>query len=721
MARDISELGADVFDDTPKKQRRISPKKRNYIIGLSITGVLLIGVIIATAILCNTALTDYSNVNNVLFYFTQSTILEDGEEPYAVLYRLPSDVTFSSTFRIPSKVKGYKVIGVADRAFASHTEIKKVIMPSSIQFVGDEAFANCTNLKSFTWSKNLTDVGVDAFKNTAFYNNILKDSTSMYDLPSGILIYVGKDYFNANTALVSDSVTDAEISAIKANYTVDNVEKFSELNVNNICSGAFMDNDKITYIDLPESLSEISKSTFEGCSNLEAIDGSHTELTEIGSRAFANCSKLKDVSLPSSLNSLGDEAFENTGIEGNIPDLSTVESIGEYVFADCQNLKEVVYKSNTVPNYMFSGCSSLDTFYWGDTSNSNIDNVTEIGYGAFERTNFSSFVFPKNILTINDYVFADCESLETVSLYGNPTDKEVPPSEDDEEENTDDNTTYHGYTGDDLTSLLGVQSIKDSAFKNCTSLATINLYDDDYSVYEGNDNEFTFPYSLVRCDASTTGSSTNYTFAYSKPSKVTFKANMKSIGAYSFYQCTNLTNVIFEDIDKSSLVAIKTSAFEGCSNLVNFDLPSSVTRIETTAFSGCTSLKSLAVEDTKISIIFAYTYYNCQSLESLTLPDTVTSIKDRAFYRNYNLNYLVIPSSVTEILKYAITECRNVEGETMNVFFSRTISEASKINIKNSWCDDTVTVYYLLGEDEEKVEGYNYWKPNDVTGEPEII
>ena len=44
MARDISELGADVFDDTPKPKNKISPKKRNYIIGLSITGVLLVGV-----------------------------------------------------------------------------------------------------------------------------------------------------------------------------------------------------------------------------------------------------------------------------------------------------------------------------------------------------------------------------------------------------------------------------------------------------------------------------------------------------------------------------------------------------------------------------------------------------------------------------------------------------------------------------------------------------
>ena len=55
MARDISELGADVFDDSPKKYKKISPKQRNYIIGLSISGFLLIGVTVATVVLCNTS------------------------------------------------------------------------------------------------------------------------------------------------------------------------------------------------------------------------------------------------------------------------------------------------------------------------------------------------------------------------------------------------------------------------------------------------------------------------------------------------------------------------------------------------------------------------------------------------------------------------------------------------------------------------------------------
>ena len=69
MARDISELGADVFDDTPQPKRRISIKKRNYIIGLSVAAALAIGAATTSIILCNTVLLDYANVQNVYYYF----------------------------------------------------------------------------------------------------------------------------------------------------------------------------------------------------------------------------------------------------------------------------------------------------------------------------------------------------------------------------------------------------------------------------------------------------------------------------------------------------------------------------------------------------------------------------------------------------------------------------------------------------------------------------
>ena len=720
MARDISELGADVFDDTPKDPKKMSPKKRNYIIGLSISGVLLVGAIVAAVVLCNTALTDYANVENAIYYYTPDYMVEEGEEPSAVLYRLPSDKTFPSTFRIPSHINGYKVVGVYDRAFSSHAEIKKVVMPNTIEWIGEEAFLDCPKLSSFTWSKNLREIGVDAFKGTAFYEKLQKNDKEIYELSSGVLIYAGVNYFDDNTALVSDKLTEAQIATIKANYSVDNVKKFSELNVKSICSGAFKDNNKLTYIDLPEWLDEVTTSTFEGCHKLEAVDGSHSTLTSIGKKAFANCSELKDINLPSSLVSLGDESFAGTKIS-EVPDLTTIKEIGDAVFANCTNLVSVNYTLNKVNKDMFNGCSSLSSITWGE-GNSNIDNVEEIGSGAFAGTAFTSFIVPKHVYDINDNTFEDCESLQTVSLFRNGADDLLPvdPEEGEEEEEEEEENTglpCVNHSDQECEALMGVQNIYEAAFKGCTSLSTINLYEEYGAVAEGNDGEFTFPYSLRRCDLSHLNNSNHYPFAGTCPTKVIFSPNMAHVGSYAFENVTSLTTVEVQKKELSKMLTIKAAAFKGCTNLTSIEIPDSVKRIENSAFSGCENLTNFSISSSEVTAINGETFYNCQAITSLKLPETVTSIKKYAFYRTYNLEYVVIPENVTEVLDYAFTECRaSSSEEPMRVYFRRTYAAArtgsKRINLSNKWSDNTAFDSYFLEDDETKLPGISYWYGN---------
>ena len=146
--------------------------------------------------------------------------------------------------------------------------------------------------------------------------------------------------------------------------------------------------------------------------------------------------------------------------------------------------------------------------------------------------------------------------------------------------------------------------------------------------------------------------------------------------------------------------------------------------MESGVFSGCERLSGVSIENLKINAINVKEFYNCQAITSLKLPETITSIKSFAFYRNYNLNYIVIPEAITEVLDNAFTECRQNEGETMNVFISRTYTSAaegsSKVNFGKKWHDNTVKEYYLLGEGEERVPGRLYWQLNG-SGEPEII
>ena len=54
----------------------------------------------------------------------------------------------------------------------------------------------------------------------------------------------------------------------------------------------------------------------------------------------ANLAFLKEVVLPPSVKEIGEDAFENIGLEKI--NLENVEIIGDYAFIGCKNLKEIV-------------------------------------------------------------------------------------------------------------------------------------------------------------------------------------------------------------------------------------------------------------------------------------------------------------------------------------------------------------------------------------------
>ena len=751
MARDISELGADVYDDTPKPQHKISPKKRNYIIGLSITAFLLAGAVVGTVILCNTALTDYSNVRNVKYYYTPKSMLEPGEEPTAILLKLTKsteEYKYASTFRIPSKVNGYKVVGVAANAFNGHTEIKKIIMPNSIQFVGEKAFKGCTNLKSFTWSKNLTSVGMNAFDETAFYSKLQGDI--IYDLPNGLCIYVGENYFKENTALVSDNLTAEETQNVKDNYGATNIIKFSDCGIKSLSDGIFKDNDKIVYVDLPEYQTAICKSTFQSCSNLQGFDASHSKVKAISERAFYECTKLKSVILGNEVTEIEKQAFAYIAIT-ELPDISHVKTMSTGVFEGCSKVVAVDdYPLSYVPEKMFSGCSSLSSMSW-----ENADEVTSIGTAAFEGTSFTTFVVPKNVATLPENFMKNNKKLTKVSLYGNPDCKIIPgsdvPQKVDEDDPDDDTMTevesFIDYNGvQHQGTLIGVKSIMSSSFDNCTALKTIDLYDNDGAHWRGNEGEFTFPYSLRRTDKySDITNKDNRTFNGTVLTKLIITPNMNNIGSYAFKDAKELVKVELDShiADKSlfTLNRIYTNAFAGCSKLEEIEVPSSLSNLGSSAFNGCRKLTEIKnFVNTSVDTINASAFKNCSSLSHIDLPACVGSIKNNSFNGTTNLDYLVVPSAVEEIESDSFINCRERELDAnddeieitddslkMKVFIDMTYEKATtnkgpfkKAGDDEKCHDDTTLLLYRLADGEQKVEGRHYWAYNSSNVPEEI-
>ena len=102
-----------------------------------------------------------------------------------------------------------------------------------------------------------------------------------------------------------------------------------------------------------QNCAEITKLTF-GKSSMKVMAESGSALTTIGDLAFDGCTKLSDVELPEKLTTIGKSSFQGTAIK-TIVVPATVTSIGDNCFKGCKDLKTFEYQGTTeIKNDIFS-------------------------------------------------------------------------------------------------------------------------------------------------------------------------------------------------------------------------------------------------------------------------------------------------------------------------------------------------------------------------------
>ena len=172
------------------------------------------------------------------------------------------------------------------------------------------------------------------------------------------------------------------------------------------------------------------------------------KVTAIGESAFVMCSGLTKVVIP-----------------------GTVTAIGEYAFFQT-NLTTVTIPNSikTIEKDAFYGCNKL-------TSVNLPNSVTTIGNGAFERTGLTNVIIPNSVVTIGTNPFAYCSNLKSLAVEDGNT---VYHSQNDCIVETRSKTLIAGcrnsYISDDIA------SIGDYAFRGCTGLTWIRIYNSVTSI-----------------------------------------------------------------------------------------------------------------------------------------------------------------------------------------------------------------------------------------------
>ncbi len=147
---------------------------------------------------------------------------------------------------------------------------------------------------------------------------------------------------------------------------------------------------------------------------------------------------------------------------------------------------------------------------------------------------------------------------------------------------------------------------------------------------------------------------------YQNLKEITLPSTLFGITSYTFYNCTSLEKVEFND----GLYYISDGAFKNCYSLKDVVFPDSLVQLSQRAFHDCTSIESIVIPPL-VYELGSQVFEGCTSLKEVTLPEELTIISGGAFNSCTSLKYIEIPENCTYIGKQAFGGCSSLETVVM--------------------------------------------------------
>ena len=328
--------------------------------------------------------------------------------------------TAITTITIPTSVTT-----INDHAFRDCNALSTVIFSnnSACTRIGESAFYD-TILTTIYIPSSMTAIGSYAFKSTNLATISLPSSSS------GTVPTIGNEAFSSlsptNTIVeVRGTFTNDELDTWKGVH-VTGVTKFSNAGqvVYNVETFAFtyvthsVDKIKITGSNYGSSLgvdpnlnSPFGRRTIVIPSTINGMDVTH--ITGDTINAFKNTS-ITSVTIPETVTTIETSAFEGCGSLATLAFNGTSQcaTIGDNAFKQTALTTVTVPVSVTTINTgAFEGCSSLTTLSFNGTS-----QCATIGASAFKSSSLTAVSIPSSVTTIGNSAF-NSTSLETILLY----------------------------------------------------------------------------------------------------------------------------------------------------------------------------------------------------------------------------------------------------------------------------------------------------------------
>lgn len=384
---------------------------------------------------------------------------------------------------IPSRVNDIDVIEIGDKVFADNLFIKKLVIPESVKSLGnkmcygaknleevvlpnnitvipDYAFENCSSLSNINIPTSLVQIRANAFAQTALKEFIAPESLKE------IWLYAFKD---------AKELRNVELKNVTeiGDMVFENCEKLESIvipeTLEEIGASVFGGCSSLQDIDLPNKPLALDHNIFYGSAYYEdksnwengvlyvdnyllAINSDFLNLSEyevkegtiaiainaflnnaknltkitlpeglklIGDKAFSSLYKLESVNIPSSVDTIGYNAFASTGIYNNSTNWSDNGLYIDGWLVNVQNTKisEFEVKKGTIGVSNGSDVSFIPSRARKITKLTLPASLRYIGKNSFKQlTSIKEISLGGSLEFIKEGAFAVCSSLEKVNL-----------------------------------------------------------------------------------------------------------------------------------------------------------------------------------------------------------------------------------------------------------------------------------------------------------------
>lgn len=320
-------------------------------------------------------------------------------------------------------------------AFAD-MKYNRVVMPQNVNEIGIMTFYRCEKLTTVEMTQNLEIIGDRAFEGCTALLDL--DLSHVKEMGQGVFYNCGAFRGNEESTVNLSSLNSVPDFAFFRNSMIQHLQ-FST-NLKAIGENAFQYCEKLEEANMPEGLKHIGNNAFSDCSALSTVNIPST-VENINYDMFYNTPWIASQTADDGILYINNVALKYVGSNSSNLELtiregttaigdrfssyiykeyfksitfpSTLLSIGEEAFSGCSSLTTLTFpdKLEKIGKEAFYNCGGIETLDLSSTS------LTEIGEKAFGGcSGLTTLILPSELKVIGEYAFSECTNLAELNL-----------------------------------------------------------------------------------------------------------------------------------------------------------------------------------------------------------------------------------------------------------------------------------------------------------------